>query len=121
MTTGNVGMDETEEFWPTYEEVLGLQSIWHLDFRPEIYAESNEDVLQYITQEYVLKCMMDAKAIAMAGYNQVFEDGPDVCDSESDSENSDHGEQWLAPDCYTPDMLDDKGKPILGRSQMMTD
>jgi hypothetical protein len=30
--------------------------------------------------------MEDSKRIAVAGYCQVFEDGRDVCDSESDAE-----------------------------------
>jgi hypothetical protein len=32
----------------------------------------------------------------------VLEDGPDVCDSESDSGNSDHGEMWSNADMYRP-------------------
>jgi hypothetical protein len=35
---------------------------------------------------------MDAKRIAVACYRQVLEDGPDVCETESDTEYSDHGE-----------------------------
>jgi hypothetical protein len=36
--------------------------------------------------------MEDANRIAVAGYRQVLEDGPDVCNSESDAEYSDHAE-----------------------------
>jgi hypothetical protein len=37
--------------------------------------------------------MDDAKRIAVVGYRQVLADGKDVCDSESDAEYSDHGEE----------------------------
>jgi hypothetical protein len=58
--------------------------------------------------------MEDAKRIAVAGYRKVLEDGPDVCDSESDSEHSEHGEMWSYSDMSTPDMLDANGKPRTG-------
>jgi hypothetical protein len=65
--------------------------------------------------------MEEAKAIAVARYQQVLEDGPEVCSSESEAEYSDHGEQWLASDIYTPDMLDENGNPILARATMTTE
>jgi hypothetical protein len=43
----------------------------------------------------------DARRIAVAGYRQVLEDGKDVCNSESDAEYSDHGEQWTDADIDT--------------------
>jgi hypothetical protein len=46
----------------------------------------------------------------VASYRQVLEDGPDVCDSESDSEYSDHGEDWKLSEMYAPDMLGPDGK-----------
>jgi hypothetical protein len=55
--------------------------------------------------------MEDARRIAVAAYHQVLEDGPDMCDSESDAEYSDHGEQWSYSDTYTPEMLRPDGKP----------
>jgi hypothetical protein len=53
--------------------------------------------------------MEDAKRIAVAGYRQVLEDGPEVCDSESG-----HGEMWSHAEMYTPDMLGPDGKPLTG-------
>jgi hypothetical protein len=44
-----------------------------------------------------------------------------VCSSESDADYSDHSEQWLASDVYTPDMLDKKGRQILPRAAMTTE
>jgi hypothetical protein len=64
--------------------------------------------------------MEDAKRIAVTCYRQVFEDGRDVCDSESDAEYSDHGEEWSDPEMYTPDMMNEKGKPDLSRARMTT-
>jgi hypothetical protein len=57
------------------ENILGLQSTWHPDCRPEIYAAEDHRILSYMTQEYLAECMDDAKAIAVAGYKQALEDG----------------------------------------------
>jgi hypothetical protein len=57
--------------------------------------------------------MEDAKRIAVVGYRQVLEDGPDVCSSKSDVEYSDHGENWPDEAMHTPDMMDEKRKPVL--------
>jgi hypothetical protein len=65
--------------------------------------------------------MEEVKAIAVAGYRPVLEDGPDVCDSESESEYSDHGEQWFASEMYTPDMLDEQCKPVLACATMTSE
>jgi hypothetical protein len=64
--------------------------------------------------------MEEAKAIAVAGYQQFLDDGPEVCSSESEAESRDHGEQWLASGPYTPDTLYENGNPILGRATMTT-
>jgi hypothetical protein len=64
--------------------------------------------------------MEGARRIAVASYRQVLEDGPDVCSSESDSENSDHGENWSFADMYPPDMLDEDGKPKNGGPQRLS-
>jgi hypothetical protein len=37
--------------------------------------------------------MEGARRVAVAGYRQLLEDGPDTCNSESDAEYSDHGEE----------------------------
>jgi hypothetical protein len=57
--------------------------------------------------------MEDAKRIAVSNYRQVLEEGTDVCDNESDAEYNDHGEKWSDSEIYTPDMMNEKGKPDL--------
>jgi hypothetical protein len=74
-----------------------------------------------MSQEYIGECMEEAKAIAVAGYRQVLEDIPDVCNSESNVEYSDHWEQWLASEMCSPDTFDEKGKPVLARATMTTE
>jgi hypothetical protein len=61
--------------------------------------------------------MEAARRMAVAGFGQVMEDGTDVCGSESDSENSDHGEMWGHSGMYTPIMLGPDGKPKAGGPQ----
>jgi hypothetical protein len=55
----------------------------------------------------------EGKQVAVSGYKQVLEDGPDVCNSESDSENSDHGEEFPDSNMFTPEMLGQDGKRIM--------
>jgi hypothetical protein len=62
--------------------------------------------------ENVAEWMHKAEQIAIGSFRQVLENGPDVSNSESDSENSDHGEEL--EDIYTPEMLDNEGKPKSG-------
>jgi hypothetical protein len=57
----------------------------------------------------------------VAGYRQVLEDVRDVCDSESDAEYSDHGDKWSDSEMYTPDVMDEKGKPVLERARITTE
>jgi hypothetical protein len=52
--------------------------------------------------------MLKVEQIAVGSHKQVLEDGPDVCDSESDSDNSDYGE--VLEGMYTAEMLDAEGK-----------
>jgi hypothetical protein len=67
------------------------------------------------------QCMEDAKRIAVAGYRQVLEDGPEVCSSQSEAEDSDNGEQALYAEMYTPDILGYGGKPVQGRASLTTE
>jgi hypothetical protein len=64
-----------------------------------------------VLSEKVSIWMQEAEQIAVAGYKRVLENGPEKCSSESDSENSDHGEAWEYSEMYTPDMLSPDGKP----------
>jgi hypothetical protein len=57
--------------------------------------------------ENVVEWMPKAEQIAIGSFKQVLENGPDVCNSESDSENSDHGD--VLEDTYTAEMLDGEG------------
>jgi hypothetical protein len=54
--------------------------------------------------------MEDVRQIAIGGYKQVQENGPDVCDSESDSENSDHGENIPVESMYTAELIGEDAK-----------
>jgi hypothetical protein len=50
--------------------------------------------------------------------SKVLENGPDVYNSESDSDHSDHGEEWADGEMYTTEMLGPDGKKIKGRQQI---
>jgi hypothetical protein len=64
--------------------------------------------------------MEDARQIAVGAYRRVLENGPDRCDSESDLEHSDHGEEIPFSSAYTPDMLNEDGKPKKGGRQPLS-
>jgi hypothetical protein len=54
--------------------------------------------------------MHTVKEISIGGRRQVLEDGNDVCDSESDSENEDHGE--VLTGCCKGILVDKDGNPL---------
>jgi hypothetical protein len=61
--------------------------------------------------------MHTAAQVSTGGRKHVLENGPDVCDSESDSENEDHGE--VLSGMYTKDIpLDSNGCPIDARHKL---
>jgi hypothetical protein len=64
--------------------------------------------------EHVEEWMKTAELIAIGGFSQVKEDGPDVGSLESDSEHSDHGEMWEDKEAYTVDMIGPDGKKTSG-------
>jgi hypothetical protein len=55
--------------------------------------------------------MEDARQIALGGYRRVLENGPDTCDSKSDSEHGDYGEKIPYPSAYTSELLGEDGEP----------
>jgi hypothetical protein len=55
--------------------------------------------------------MYTAKQISIGGRRQVLEDGADACNSESDSENEDHGE-ILTGMCTSEIPVDQEGNPL---------
>jgi hypothetical protein len=73
-----------------------------------------------VLPQHVTEWIQDAKRVAVSCHRQVLEDGPDVCDSESDSENSDHGEMSTYTDMYTSEMLGPDGKPKAGPQHLMS-
>jgi hypothetical protein len=58
--------------------------------------------------------MKQAELIAVGGFHQVLEDVPDKGSSESDSENSDHGDVYQLEYMYTSDMIGPDGKLLQG-------
>jgi hypothetical protein len=119
MSTGEIGADLSQSRWPPYEAILMQSMTWPEGSRPIMLPEgdlrlSHSPILAVKAGEW----MEDTKWIAVAGYRPVLEDGRDMCNSESDAEYSHHGEKWSDSEMDTPDMMDEKGKPVLGRARM---
>lgn len=74
----------------------------------------DERLLQYMSSQSLAQEMETAQVIAVAGHKQVLEDAPEIYTPESEQEE--HGD--VLEGIYTPDMLDEKGKPVLSRAQM---
>jgi hypothetical protein len=105
MPTGNVGLDMDGGHDIAYERILAECQTSAANCRRLFLPEHSADLGRWpVHAEKASIWMEDARQIAVAGYRQVPEDGPDVFDSESDSENSDHGEMWSYADMYRPDM-----------------
>jgi hypothetical protein len=74
--------------------------------------------LKYLDASLPKPWTEEAESTAVAGHRRVWEDGPEMCSSESAAEYSEHGEEYSDSDMCRPDMLDDYGKPVLGRATM---
>jgi hypothetical protein len=123
MYTGNVGLDMDMDGGHdiAYERIMAECLTWNGNCRPIFMSEDGSDLGNCpVLVEKVSIWMEEARQIAVAGYKQVLEDDPDVCDPESDSENSDHGEMWRYSDIYTPEMLGPDGKPKTGGPQQLS-
>jgi hypothetical protein len=83
---------------------------------PAFYSADSKD-FGGIDPSKVPSWMNAAAQVSVGGRRQVLEDGADVCNSESDSENEDHGEE--SKGVYTPDVpLDSKVRPIDARHEL---
>jgi hypothetical protein len=72
---------------------------------PRFYRSDSSELGALGTESEVPLWMHAAKQISIGGRRQVLEDGADACDSESDSENEDHGE--VLSGMYTSQILVD--------------
>jgi hypothetical protein len=78
---------------------------------PRFYSSSSPELLASEVGSKVAEWMHTAKQVSVGGRKQVLEDGNDVCDSESDSENEDHGE--VLSGMYTSKIpVDKEGNPL---------
>jgi hypothetical protein len=71
------------------------------------YQKMAEELQTYaypplLLSEHVAEWMNQAELIAVGGFRQVLEDRPDKWSSESDSENSDHGDVFPLGICTPP-------------------
>jgi hypothetical protein len=121
MTTANVGFDTEGGHDVAYERILAECQRWREDCKPIFLPEDSSDLGNWpVPVETVSIWMEEARQIAVSGYRQVLEAGSDVCDSESDSENSDHGENWSYADRCTLDMFGPDRKPKTGGPQQLS-
>jgi hypothetical protein len=121
MTTGNEGFDMDGGHDIAHERIMKECGMWGDPCKPIFVPEDDSDIARWpALEQHAAEWMEDAKRIAVAGYRQVLEDGPDVCDSESGSDDSDYGEMWSYADMYTPDMLSPDGKPKTGGRQQLS-
>jgi hypothetical protein len=83
---------------------------------PVFYSADSQD-FGGIDPSKVPLWMRTAAQIATGGRRQVLENGADTCNSESDSENEEHGEELKG--AYTADVpLDSNGQPALVKCQL---
>jgi hypothetical protein len=89
LSTGEIGLDPTQSRWPACGAILTGSMSRPVDTRPAMLPEDSLQLGRW--PELAAKATSwigNAKRIAVAGYRQVLEDGPDKCDSESDAEYS---------------------------------
>jgi hypothetical protein len=84
---------------------------------PAFYSADSQSFGGLDIVEKVPLWMHTAAQVSIGGRKQILEDGADVCNSESHSENEDFGEELTG--MYTSDVpLDAKGCPVDGRHKL---
>jgi hypothetical protein len=121
LATGDPSVDPVDSRRPAYEAILIQSCTWEDSRRPIMSPEESEALTRWpeLARNFQ-EWMEDAKRIAVPGYRQVLEDGPEFCFSESEAEDSDHGEVWTDADMYMPEMPGPDGKAFKSRSRLTT-
>jgi hypothetical protein len=87
---------------------------------PGFFSSDSQEFEGLNIANKVPEWMHTAKEISIGGRRQVLEDGHDVCDSESDSENEGHGDELTG--MYTSEIpVDEKGRPVSSAYKLSTD
>jgi hypothetical protein len=83
-----------------YQRILSACSLY--ENPPVFFPADSQDFGGLDIADKVQVWMHTASQVSTGGRKQVLESGPDVCNSESDSENEDHGE--VLSGMYTADI-----------------
>jgi hypothetical protein len=112
LVTGNIGLDMEDGHDIAYQRILSACSL-HAS-PPAFFSADSRDFGGLDIGDKVQAWMYTAAQVLIGDRRQVLEDGPDTCNSESDSENEGHGE--VLSGMYTADIpVDSKGRPIDAR------
>jgi hypothetical protein len=118
LVTGNIGLDTENGHDIAYERISSACSLYE---SPPMFVPSDSQYFRGLDSADKVSLWIHTSAqISTGGRRPVLENGPDVCDSESDSENEDHGE--VLSGMYTADIpVDSKGFPIDARYKLSAD
>jgi hypothetical protein len=109
LATGDTSLDPEPSHEVAYQRIF--EAYMSFESPPKFYRSDSTDLAASEIGEKVPLWMHTAKQISVGGRRQVLEDGADVCNSESDSENEDHGE--ILTGMYTSDIpVDQEGVPL---------
>jgi hypothetical protein len=118
LISGHIESDTENGHDIAYQRILSSCSLYANP--PVFFPADSQDFGGIDIADKVQVWMHTSAQVSTGGRKQVLENGPDVCDSESDSENEDHGE--VLSNMYTDDIpLDSNGCPIDGRHRLSTD
>jgi hypothetical protein len=118
LASGDTSLDPEASHDIAYERILAACASF--ENPPGFFSSDSQDFGGLDIVERVPKWMHTAKEISIGGRRQVLEDGNDVCDSESDSDNEDHGEKLTG--IYTPEIpVGEEGRPLNSAYKLSND
>jgi hypothetical protein len=89
LETGNIGLYAEGNRDLAYKKTLEQRATWQEHVCPILVPEDSARRSSWPTLgQHCTEWMEGAKRIAVAGYRQVLEDGPDMCDSEREAEHT---------------------------------
>jgi hypothetical protein len=110
LVSGDCSLDPETSHGIAYQRILSACA--EFESLPGFFSSDSQEFGSLDIASKAPQSMHTAKEVSIEGRRQVLEDRDDVCDSESDSENEEHGDELSL--VYKNVPLDDKGNPISG-------
>jgi hypothetical protein len=108
LETGDISLDAENGHEHAYQKIFAASEKY--EECPRFFTADSQDFGDHYIAANGEKWMNMAEQVSVGGRKQVLEDGADVCNSESDSDHKDRGDELIG--AYVGMELDSQGRPV---------